>query len=108
MRTFCMSRRKCKHEQKDTEHGDKIAIVMESFTTNIGVAELCRKHHLSLCVFYLWKGKFLEAGKQGLLACKEKSPIDILQKENDDLKKLVDEMAFVNSTLKKNLEAGKR
>ncbi len=87
---------------------DKIAIVMESFTTNIGAAELCRKHNLSPRVFYSWKEKFLEGGKQALSARKGKSPSTILQKENTDLKTLVGEMAFANSVLKKTLEGSKR
>ena len=80
---------------------DKTAIVMESFTTNIGAAELCRKHNLSPRVFYSWKEKFLEGGKQALSARKGKNPNDTLQKENADLKTLVGEMAFANSVLKK-------
>ena len=80
---------------------DKIAIVMESFTTNIGAAELCRKHNFSPRVFYSWKEKFLESGKQALSARKGKSPSTILQKENADLKTLIGEMAFANSVLKK-------
>jgi len=52
--------------KKIRSSSDKISIVMESFTANIGVAELCRKHNLSPRVFYLWKEKFLEGGKQAL------------------------------------------
>ena len=33
--------------KKIRSSSDKIAIVMESFTANIGAAELCRKHSLS-------------------------------------------------------------
>ena len=80
---------------------DKIAIVMESFTTNIGAAELCRKHNLSPRVFYSWKEKFLEGEKQALSTRNGKNPNSILQKENADLKTLVGEMAFANSVLKK-------
>ena len=87
---------------------DKTAIVMESFTTNIGAAELCRKHNLSPRVFYSWKEKFLEGGKQALSARKGKNPNDTLQKENADLKTLVGEMAFANLVLKKTLEGSKR
>jgi len=34
---------------------DRIRIVMESLTTNITLAELCRKHNLKPNVFYSWK-----------------------------------------------------
>ena len=39
---------------------------MESLTTNITVAELCRKYNLNPNVFYNWKQKFIEGGKMAL------------------------------------------
>ncbi|HSF00712.1 MAG TPA: transposase, partial [Nitrososphaeraceae archaeon] len=39
---------------------DKTRIVMESLTTNITVAELCRKYNLNPNVFYNCKQKFIE------------------------------------------------
>ena len=41
---------------------DKTRIVMESLTTNITVAELCRKYNLNPNVLYNWKQKFIEGG----------------------------------------------
>ena len=52
---------------------DKIAIVMESFTTNIGAAELCRKHNLSPRVFYSWKEKFWRAESRRFLRARAKA-----------------------------------
>ncbi len=34
---------------------EKIRIVLESLNTNIGIAELCRKHSVSPVVFYRWR-----------------------------------------------------
>ena len=45
---------------------DRIRIVMESLTTNITLAELCRKYNLKPNVFYGWKQKFIEGGKMAL------------------------------------------
>ena len=45
---------------------DKTRIVMESLTTNITVAELCRKYNLNQNVFYNWKQKFIEGGRMAL------------------------------------------
>jgi transposase-like protein len=45
---------------------DKTRIVMESLTTNITVAELCRKYNLNPNVFYNWKQKFIEGGRMAL------------------------------------------
>ena len=40
----------------------KVAIVMESFTAN-NIAELCRRHGVSVSNFYKWRDKFIESGK---------------------------------------------
>ena len=45
---------------------DKTRIVMESLTTNITVAELCRKYNLNPNVLYNWKQKFIEGDKIAL------------------------------------------
>ena len=39
---------------------------MESLTTNITLAELCRKYNLKPDVFYGWKQKFIEGDKMAL------------------------------------------
>jgi transposase-like protein len=44
---------------------DKKRIVMESMTTNITVAALCRKYNLNPNVFN-WKQKFIEGGRVAL------------------------------------------
>ena len=36
---------------------DKIRIVLESLTTNISIAELCRKYDVRPNIFYTWKEK---------------------------------------------------
>ena len=46
---------------------EKVRIVLESLTTSIGQAELCRKYNLSPNTFYSWKDKFLECGKNAFL-----------------------------------------
>ena len=42
---------------------EKVAIVMESFTAN-NIAELCRRHGVSIASFYKWRDKFIESGKR--------------------------------------------
>ena len=87
---------------------DKIAIVMESFTTDTSIAELCRKHGIPERTFYLWRKKFVEAGKQSLVESNDKNSTAALQKESDDLKKKIEEIAFANAVLKKNMEVSKK
>ena len=47
---------------------EKTSIVVEFFTTGISAAELCRKHNVSPATFQDWKDKFLQGGKQALVA----------------------------------------
>ncbi len=42
---------------------EKVAIVMESFTAN-NIAELCRRHGVSIASFYKWRDKFIESEKR--------------------------------------------
>lgn len=86
---------------------EKSRIVLESLMTNISTAELCRKYNLSPNTFYPWKEKFLESGKMAFTntdgnACKN------LQKENDNLKRIIADLTIANDTFKKTLEAGRR
>lgn len=80
---------------------------MESLTTNITLAELCREYNLKPNVFYSWKRKFIEGGRLALTGSGE----DInkqLQAENEHLKKLIGELTIANDAFKKTLETGRR
>lgn len=87
---------------------DKIRIVMESLTTNITLAELCRKYNLKPNVFYRWKQKFMEAGRLALSAAGsgENNINKQLQAENERLKRLIGELTIANDAFKKTLENG--
>ena len=50
---------------------EKIRIVLESLNTNVGIAELCRKYGLTPALFYHWREKFIEGGKQALTNSRE-------------------------------------
>ena len=86
---------------------DRIRIVMESLTTNITLAELCRKYNLKPNVFYSWKQKFIEGGKLALTGSGENINKQI-QAENECLKKLIGELTIANDAFKKTLETGRR
>jgi transposase-like protein len=86
---------------------DRIRIVMESLTTNITLAELCRKYNLKPNVFYGWKQKFIEGGKMALTGSGENINKQ-LQAENERLKKLIGELTIANDAFKKTLETGRR
>ena len=77
---------------------EKVAIVMESFTAN-NIAELCRRHGVSVSNFYKWRDKFIESGKQGFYGSGVNNGYE---KENEKLKRLVGDQALVIDELKKN------
>lgn len=79
---------------------DRIRIVMESLTTNITLAELCRKYNLKSNVFYGWKQKFLEGDKMALTGSGENINKQ-LQAENERPKK-ESELTIANDAFKKH------
>ena len=87
---------------------EKIRIVLESLNTNIGMAELCRKYAVNPTVFYAWKEKFIEAGKQALTRSRRNEGGGELQAENERLKHLIGELTIANDAFKKSLQAEKR
>jgi putative transposase len=87
---------------------DKTRIVMESLTTNITVAELCRKYNLNPNVYYNWKQKFIEAGKMGLSGSGKGNINKNLETENERLKKIIGEQTITIDAFKKTLETGRK
>ena len=89
---------------------DKTRIVMESLTTNITVAELCRKYNLNPNVFYNWKQKFIEGGKMALSGSSKDNMINKKNKEIEieRLKKIIGEQTIAIDVFKKTLETGRR
>jgi transposase len=87
---------------------DKTRIVMESLTTNITVAELCRKYNLNPNVFYNWKQKFIEGGKVALSGFSIDNINKDLETENERLKRIIGEQTIAIDTFKKTLETGRK
>jgi len=87
---------------------DKTRIVMESLTTNITVAELCRKYNLNPNVFYNWKQKFIEGGKSALSGSSKDNINKNLETENERLKRIIGEQTIAIDAFKKTLETGRK
>ncbi len=87
---------------------EKARIVIESLTTNIDTAEICRKYNLSPNTLYPWKEKFLEGGKAALAGSSNGDVFKSMMKENDSLKRIIGEITMANDALKKTLEGGKK
>jgi len=87
---------------------EKIRIVLESLNTSIGVAELCRKHAVNPVVFYTWKEKFIQGGKQALTRSRRNNGEEELHAENERLKHLIGELTIANDAFKKILQGERR
>jgi transposase-like protein len=87
---------------------DKTRIVMESLTTNITVAELCRKYNLNPNVFYNWKQKFIEGGRMALSGSTKGNINKDLETENERLKRIIGEQTIAIDAFKKTFETGGR
>ena len=81
----------------------KVQIVIESFTST-NIAELCRRHGVSVAQFHRWMDRFLEGGSRAL---GESSKGNEYQKEIDDLKRLVGDQALVIDAFKKSRQGRK-
>ena len=79
-------------------------------TTNITVAELCRKYNLNPNVFYNWKQKFIEGGRMALSGSSKDNMINKKNKEIEieRLKKIIGEQTIAIDVFKKTLETGGR
>ena len=86
---------------------DKIRIVLEGLRGETTIAELCRREGINSNLYYRWSKEFLEAGKQRLAGNttreSDSGEVKGLKSENDQLKKLVAELALKNRVLKKSL-----
>ena len=81
---------------------------MESLTTNITVAELCRKYDLNLNVIYNWKQKCIEGGKSALSGSSKDSINNVMETENEHLKMIIGEQTIAIDAFKKTLETGRK
>ena len=88
-------------EKFTVEQKEQIGI--ESFTAS-NIAELCRKHGVSVAQFHRWKEHFLEGGRRGL---GESPRGNEYQKEIDDLKRLAGDQALAIDALKKSPQGRK-
>ena len=86
---------------------ERVDIVVEYLSTNIGVAGTCRKHGLSPTTFDNRRKRFMDAGKRDLAGIGgdgRSDPAKALARENGSLRIIVCEQALVNTELKKSWE----
>ena len=86
---------------------ERVDIVVEFLSTNIGVAEICRKYGISPTTFNNWRKRFMDAGRRelaGIGGNGRSDPAKALAKENKSLKIVIGEQALALVELEKSLE----
>ena len=78
----------------------KIQIVLESIRTNIGTAELRRKHNVYPTTFQAQRRQFLDVDKAGLAHHGNVDPTKASKREIDNLKRIIGELTVTNDVLK--------
>ena len=79
-------------------------IVVEFLSTNIGVAETCRKYGISPTKFDNWRKRFMDASKRelaGIGGNRRSDPAKAQAKEIESTKIIVGEQALALAELKK-------
>ena len=84
---------------------EKVRIVLEGFRREVAVNELCRREGIKPGVYYAWTKDFMEAGKERLTrdAVRDatRQEIDVIKRENAELKHLVADLSLEAYRLKK-------
>ena len=83
---------------------EKLAIVLEGLKGQRSVAEICREHQLSQSVFYRWRDKFLEGGKNALAYGAPSQKEARLKAEIEKLERIIGKQAIQIEVLKKTEE----
>lgn len=73
---------------------EQIIKVLDEAKMGLKVEELCRKHGISQPTYYNWKSKY------GGMTVSEVKRLRALERENQQLKKLVAELSLDNAALK--------
>ena len=83
---------------------EKYDIIFESLSTGQAITEICRKHGISPSTYQIWKDQFLTGARNGLEGKARKSPYE---KQVNDLKATIADLAIANDALKK-IQQGRR
>jgi transposase len=84
---------------------EKIRIVLEGFRHEVSISDLCRREGIKPSVYYAWTKEFMEAGKERLTrdAARDatRQEVEMMKRENAELKHLVAELSLEAYRLKK-------
>jgi transposase len=84
---------------------EKVRIVLEGFRREVTINELCRREGIKPGAYYAWTKDFMEAGKERLtrdtVRDATRQEIDVIKRENTELKHLVADLSLDVYRLKK-------
>ena len=79
--------------------------MLEGFRREVTVNELCRREGIESHSYYAWTKEFMEAGKERLYQDSVRDAtqreVEVLKRENGELKQLVEELCLEAQGLKK-------
>jgi len=81
---------------------EKLAIVLEGIKEKRLVAEICQEHQISQSLFYRWRDKFFEGGKNALTNNFKDNNVHEI--EIDKLQKIIGKQTIQIEILKKTAE----
>jgi transposase-like protein len=87
--------------QKSTE--EKMAIVMEGLKNETSISEICRNNHISQSLYYKWRDRFLEGGKQSLQSNSSQKLSEEYKSRVSELERVIGKKTIEIEILKKNL-----
>jgi len=97
------------HTKKRFAAEEKIRIVLEGFSRELPVSDLCRRESISTAIYYSWLKTFMEAGKSRLQGDFKREAnareVSKLKKENSRLKEVLAEVTLEKELFKKSLKA---
>lgn len=80
---------------------EKAEIVLATIEGRRQMADICREHQVTTTTVYRWKEQFIEAGKAGLKGNGPRQVANQQEKETQDLRELVGELALANFAMKR-------
>jgi transposase len=84
---------------------EKVRIVLEGFRREVSVTDLCRREGIKPGTYYAWTKDFIEAGKERLTRDTARDAtrqeIEMMKRENGELKSLVADLSLETYRLKK-------
>lgn len=82
---------------------EKMSIVLEGLKNETSISEICRKYQISQSLYYKWRDRFLEGGKQSLQSNSGQKLSEEYKTRVSELERVIGKKTIEIEILKKNL-----